>query len=596
MDVSTSSARRIKDRGRGNVTAVVAAKPSKTLTPVSGKVTEAETFKKSTGKENPRPTSRGRASLQKPQAIRPMSRIDGGEGRVRWSTSSASRGFRRISVRKREIERSLSSGGRSVSGVRVSEQKKGTLRDLNARSTEVSENNSRVLKEKKIALNPEVLGDLRICEESKGRSFVDLQQIVGEKNMNCVELGVKELGGKTMIGSRGSEILKQKGLVKEGIGGRSINKYPSKLHEKLAFLEGKVKRIASDIKRTKEMLDLNNPDASKVILSDIQEKISGIEKAMGNVADGKMGEPKSTENGEIQGKCLEKVQNKEVDHAKGSVKGLNSEELEARLFPHHKLLRDRTSLKVSSGSSQYNQTGLVTMRGEQVGSELSEAQETDGAVTSAAQDSVSMVDGKGDLDLILTTSETLDEFDDQENRPALIIEEDTKDSCIYELNEIGHKISTGGWFVSEGEAVLLAHDDGSCSFYDIANSRRRPWRDCLPPPSHHPWPIRAPARPVEGHRVKRKPFEVKSTLIGVESSLVRSVSKQISHSHSPRRRLTIGSAFPTRSGRVSDEIGASFRQASEKEAPIRGSQGDSPPLCKIPATKVWPNVDTIISS
>ncbi|GFY90385.1 hyaluronan [Actinidia rufa] len=116
--------------------------------------------------------------------------------------------------------------------------------------------------------------------------------------------------------------------------------------------------------------------------------------------------------------------------------------------------------------------------------------------------------------------------------------------------------------------------------------RRRPWRDCLPPPSHHPWPIGAPARPVEGHRAKRKPFEVKSTLIGVESSLVRSVSKQISHSHSPRRRLTIGSAFPTRSGRVSDEIGASFRQASEKEAPIRGSQGDSPPLCKIPATKV----------
>ncbi|GFY93129.1 transducin/WD40 repeat-like superfamily protein [Actinidia rufa] len=581
MDVSTSSARRIKDRGRGNVTAVVAAKPSKTLTPVSGKVTEAETFKKSTGKENPRPTSRGRASLQKPQAIRPMSRIDGGEGRVRWSTSSASRGrssspfeldrvlsdMRKIrgsrvsedQCEKREIERSLSSGGRSVSGVRVSEQKKGTLRDLNARSTEVSENNSRVLKEKKIALNPEVgseksgevfkkyelncresgksrvgdleeckggvnlslilskscldtcdsesnldsnvkvLGDLRICEESKGRSFVDLQQIVGEKNMNCVELGVKELGGKTMIGSRGSEILKQKGLVKEGIGGRSINKYPSKLHEKLAFLEGKVKRIASDIKRTKEMLDLNNPDASKVILSDIQEKISGIEKAMGNVADGKMGEPKSTENGEIQGKCLEKVQNKEVDHAKGSVKGLNSEELEARLFPHHKLLRDRTSLKSLHWSSwppliMINRR--FTMRGEQVCSELSEAQETDGAVTSAAQDSVSMVDGKGDLDLILTTSETLDEFDDQENRPALIIEEDTKDSCIYELNEIGHKISTGGWFVSEGEAVLLAHDDGSCSFYDIANCEEKAeykppvgvspniWRDC--------WIIRAP--------------------------------------------------------------------------------------------------------
>ncbi|GFS42815.1 hypothetical protein Acr_00g0081840 [Actinidia rufa] len=108
----------------------------------------------------------------------------------------------------------------------------------------------------------------------------------------------------------------------------------------------------------------------------------------------------------------------------------------------------------------------------------------------------------------------------------------------------------------------------------------------LTPTVAPPVAYRAPARPVEGHRAKRKPFEVKSTLIGVESSLVRSVSKQISHSHSPRRRLTIGSAFPTRSGRVSDEIGASFRQASEKEAPIRGSQGDSPPLCKIPATKI----------
>ncbi|GFS34835.1 DNA glycosylase superfamily protein [Actinidia rufa] len=68
------------------------------------------------------------------------------------------------------------------------------------------------------------------------------------------------------------------------------------------------------------------------------------------------------------------------------------------------------------------------------------------------------------------------------------------------------------------------------------------------------------------------------------------ISKQISHSHSPRRRLTVGSAFPTRLGRVSDKIGAGFRRASEKEAPIRGCQGDSPPLCEIPATKLW-NMD-----
>ncbi|GFY92827.1 IBR domain-containing protein [Actinidia rufa] len=38
--------------------------------------------------------------------------------------------------------------------------------------------------------------------------------------------------------------------------------------------------------------------------------------------------------------------------------------------------------------------------------------------------------------------------------------------------------------------------------------------------------------------------------------------------------------------RVSDEIGTRFRHASEEEAPIRGSWGDSPPICAIPATKI----------
>ncbi|GFS39155.1 hypothetical protein Acr_00g0061360 [Actinidia rufa] len=76
---------------------------------------------------------------------------------------------------------------------------------------------------------------------------------------------------------------------------------------------------------------------------------------------------------------------------------------------------------------------------------------------------------------------------------------------------------------------------------------------------------RSTARPVEGHRAKRKPFEVKSTLIGVELSLVKSVSKQISHSHSPRRRLTVGSAFPTKSGEFPTRLGVfatSFRERS----------------------------------
>ncbi|CAL5413610.1 unnamed protein product [Camellia sinensis] len=617
--MSTSSVRRMKERSvRGGK--VTAAKPSKTLTPVSEKFTGGETFKKSTGKENPRPTSRGRASVatmpQKP-AIRPMPRIEKPSTADREPRQSVPKGrssspfeFNRMlsDMRKGrgsrgsedrcekgsggEIEMSVSSGGRIASGSRIydkCQQKMGTLRELNAKSSERSENDTRVLKDKEISVNNEVgtvqsseiykkresnpeeseesrlmvldecegvislssisskscfdgcdsesnldvLNDFRVHEESKGRSCVDPKLVVVEKIMNYVDLGVKESGRKTLNCSRGSESLKQNGLIDEGTG-RSVNKYPSKLHEKIAFLEGRVKRIASDIKRTKEMLDMNNPDTSKVMLSDIQEKISGIEKAMGHVngAGENIGAPNSTVNGDIESKTLDRSQNKEVNHVKNSVKGLNTEELEARLFPHHKLLRDRTSLKLSSGSSQNNQDSLVesncklkpeenplstvdenlialeflaslnkdqlkvTKRGENVSSEISEVQEFDDSVPLTSQDSLNVVNRKGDLELILTTNETLDEFDDQEYTPAMIIEEDIEDAWINQLNDIGRKTSTGGWFVSEGEAVLLAHDDGSCSYYDIANCEEKAeykppvgvspnvWRDC--------WLIRAP--------------------------------------------------------------------------------------------------------
>jgi hypothetical protein len=83
-----------------------------------------------------------------------------------------------------------------------------------------------------------------------------------------------------------------------------------------------------------------------------------------------------------------------------------------------------------------------------------------------------MFNPKCEEDLLLTTDETLDESDDQENRNTFIIGEETEDTCVYQVNEIGTKSSTGGWFVSEGESVLT-HDDGSCSFYDIANCEVR---------------------------------------------------------------------------------------------------------------------------
>jgi hypothetical protein len=296
-------------------------------------------------------------------------------------------------------------------------------------------------------------------------------------------------------------------LSDEGKESNAGVKYPSKLHEKLAFLEGKVKRITSDIKKTKEMLDMNNSDASKVILLNIQDKISGIEKAIGNDAGSSSSKSSGNDSGTIV--VVEKNEIEKVENVKSQAKGLNTEELEERLIPHHKLLRNRTSLKAPMASCQSHnvsnadeygcelkveeklsspieenpialefldslskEDGKVIVRDAKVDLESFEVQEMGDGSASGNQDSSNMFNPKCEEDLLLTTDETLDESDDQENRNTFIIGEETEDTCVYQVNEIGTKSSTGGWFVSEGESVLT-HDDGSCSFYDIANCEVR---------------------------------------------------------------------------------------------------------------------------
>lgn len=245
---------------------------------------------------------------------------------------------------------------------------------------------------------------------------------------------------------------------------------------------------------------MNNPDASKVILSDIQNKISGIERAIGGDSSKNVG----NEGGENEVPGNSKIE--KADQAKGSVKGLSNEELEARLFPHHKVLRNRALMKESSGSSEISKGSnfpdsiceseikekllspieenpiaveflsslnkedtKVTLRDTKAGIESCDVKETSGTAASGKQDSLNSSHAKYSEELDLTTDETLDEFDDQENRKAVVIGEETEDNSVYQVNQISLKSATGGWFVSEGESVLLAHDDGSCSFYDIAN-------------------------------------------------------------------------------------------------------------------------------
>ncbi|KAL3507609.1 hypothetical protein ACH5RR_032991 [Cinchona calisaya] len=326
-----------------------------------------------------------------------------------------------------------------------------------------------------------------------------------------------------------SGILKTKDGNENRQRGSSGNvKYPSKFCEKLACLEGKVKSIASDIKRTNEVLDMNNPDNSKMILSDIQEKVLGTEKAIGSVVnndDSKANVVASCEIDDEKVKVLEMSQDNKVNEGKRSNKGLNADGLEAGLFPHHKLVRDMISLKSASESAQHHEIEwkvekksvnpvdknpiatefLASIGQEQYddtirvgtsGLEICEVQETDGPVTTTEDNRVSnILNEKGSSDIDLLAHESFEDFGDPEDNSEMSIEGKTEDSSLCKLNEIGRKTTTGGWFVSEGEFVLLVHDDGSCSYHDIINNAGKVykppggvspnmWRDC--------WLIRAP--------------------------------------------------------------------------------------------------------
>ncbi|MBA0737985.1 hypothetical protein Gogos_011401, partial [Gossypium gossypioides] len=480
------------------------------------------------------------------------------EGRVRWSTSSEPRGRSqspsefvrvfsdlkkdRVSIdrEKKGFRDSTGRGSKENGGFRESLVMKVKENEGKVKGVRVSDGNCK--KDAKFSSDLGKPNGDNIQNEGFGafneKGISDFDSELGACIRVDEKCDAKFLKEKSLSDGKSLVISKEKDLsVQESEGSGAAIKYPSKLHEKLAFLEGKVKRIASDIKRTKEMLDMNNPDASKVILSDIQDKISGIEKAMGNVvsdSNGKSSSSKGSGDEEVSTKEADGSQSKRVvGNVKISVKDLNSEELEARLFPHHKLLRNRTSLKEPSGSSQsrepsdavesgceirdekkllssiednpialeflasLDKQSQVTTRNELATMENSDTQDMDGGGGSGAQGPSKNLFVKHGVEFNLESDEILEDFDDQENRPTAVIDEESEDASFYPLNEIGPKMSTGGWFVSEGEAALLAHDDGSCSFYDITNCEEKAiykppvgispniWRDC--------WIIRAPS-------------------------------------------------------------------------------------------------------
>ncbi|KAL5208698.1 hypothetical protein ABZP36_033133 [Zizania latifolia] len=340
---------------------------------------------------------------------------------------------------------------------------------------------------------------------------------VREEQKNTEESKRQEEKGKLADKIR---VFEQASVSGEGRSLKSVcglNKCPSKLHEKLAALEGRVQKIATDIKKTKEMLDENNPDEPKQILSNIQREITAIEKAISHVKDDnklQLGTVDSSDCESSHAKNDAKCAVTKPSDLKHGAKGVNTDELEARFFPHHKLLRDRINRKMEHPSidPQEDETSiamefLASLDGEETDFfKDRKARNLEKNIICKAADASSKPSGQGssnnlvgpnhEKEIELLATEKLEELDEQENKSLMILQEKTDEFNNDQLPGIGYKSSTGGWFVSEGEAVLLAHGDGTCSYYDIANrefkSEYKPpsavsnnmWGDC--------WLIRAP--------------------------------------------------------------------------------------------------------
>ncbi|XP_078152545.1 transducin/WD40 repeat-like superfamily protein [Carex rostrata] len=543
---------RLKERGGGGGK-IMASRPTKTLDPSpSAKLRPSNTTSSSSRKitplssskanpnPNPSPSARsisaGRRRDPTPTRIEKPSAATGSA--VRRSTSSVPRSraplnpsdFSRLMSNLRSdrtaptrvstdrfgrtTEKGIEAGSvlrRSTSGViRVSEQDSGKGKGVKSSETvstrgQLEKCNLKSVKGNNAACSLELSNrsTVKLCKDKvlapKQDSFNSSSS--DEKNKASLPtFSVKwdyvsnPCNSGEIVVSREKEVVKVSDKVKifekviddSADSGTQGSKYPSKLHEKLAMLEGRVQKIATEIKRTKEILDDNNPDESRLILSEIQNKISLVEKAVDHViTDGSTsGADKTLVSAQAAPRFLSK--------------GLNCEELESRFFPHQKLLKNN----VSKNTLPVNQIDERSIEVEF----LSSLSGTKSAVSrTGAGSKVSSSEGSGENTVIsgfceeeieLCTDERIEDFDSQESKQVSLVQEETGDASPDELRQIGSKCAAGGWFVSEGEAVLLAHTDGTCLYYDIVNCENKAeykpevavpqntWGDC--------WLLRAP--------------------------------------------------------------------------------------------------------
>ncbi|XP_024537631.1 KIN14B-interacting protein At4g14310-like isoform X1 [Selaginella moellendorffii] len=306
------------------------------------------------------------------------------------------------------------------------------------------------------------------------------------------------------------EVVKEESHKQEGGGGL----FSVELHTRLSLLEDRVTQLASELRDTKQLLHASHPMSNQV-LTDIQSKISNIEKVI--VSRGIEGgrrelttscglSQESTivtleEKSDSEGRKSNTVSVHEslltvADEFLASLKcsqaaKVPSTSIEVKALP---LLRcgNDSSVEKSCVASTIR-TGTSEKRRRHSLSDNRSSGSYKSANTSASDVAFEALVGL-ECDEVLSEDVT----EDQENAvPAVNVSalELPVDDTEPELCQLGSKSVLAGWFVYEAEGMLLAHDDGSCSFYDVANMEEKSqyklpeelvpstWRDC--------WLIRA---------------------------------------------------------------------------------------------------------
>ncbi|XP_024365738.1 KIN14B-interacting protein At4g14310 isoform X2 [Physcomitrium patens] len=341
-----------------------------------------------------------------------------------------------------------------------------------------------------------------------------------------------------------SKVVEQEEEV-EGFG--SIQ---SSLHGRLSMLEGRVNQIAAELRETKELLGASNPISSKGLLTDIHSKIMNIERCMTGSPiqstvtrlSGRISSGRNDSDGlrerilmEQEGfkKALQSLTNKhryDVTASEPVPQRLSSEPfsedspaLEAGLKPLHERqtlgsqLSNATSPKVSGVHERpaLNHSRLeIVCHGHiqptfevcysKYPSQALKPVKTGSFLHHRLAESRATLNENDNRELLCMR---LAEFGGRDKDEVCACDEGEVMSTTFPTSLDENSSSGGsvlsykkhrysGWFACKGEGILLAHDDSSCSYHDVANMEEkvvyscpstltsRRWGDC--------WIVQAP--------------------------------------------------------------------------------------------------------